>query len=102
MRPDQPSAARFDHVESCESEEGRNAVEEFWLRAVDSRCEGLMIKVREYISMPRQIGKSSERFWTTAKFWKAWDRGRIYPGNNHYLQRMSLVRPEKCLVWGTV
>ena len=33
-------------MESCESEEGREAIEEFWLRAIDSRCEGLMIKVR--------------------------------------------------------
>jgi DNA ligase 1 len=45
MHPDQPGTARFDHVESRESEQGRNAIEEFWLRAVDSRCEGLMIKV---------------------------------------------------------
>lgn len=51
MHPDQPGTARFDHVESCESEEGRNAIEEFWLRAVDSRCEGLMIKVSGYVSM---------------------------------------------------
>jgi len=32
-------------VENCESEEGRDAIEEFWLRAIDSRCEGLMIKL---------------------------------------------------------
>ncbi|SRR6266404_458610 len=51
LRPDQNGAARFEHVESCESEEGRNAIEEFWFRAVDSRCEGLMIKVREYVSI---------------------------------------------------
>jgi len=51
VRSDQTDAARFDHVESCESEEGRRAIEEFWLRAVNSRCEGLMIKVREHVSI---------------------------------------------------
>lgn len=48
VRPDEAGAARFDHVESCESEEGRRAIEEFWLRAVDSRCEGLMIKLLDH------------------------------------------------------
>ncbi|KAH9176321.1 ATP-dependent DNA ligase [Lactarius sanguifluus] len=48
VRPDQTGAARFDHVESCESEEGRGAIEEFWSRAVDSRCEGLMIKLLDH------------------------------------------------------
>ncbi|KAI9442212.1 DNA ligase [Lactarius indigo] len=48
VRPDQIGAARFDHVESCESEEGRRAIEEFWSRAVDSRCEGLMIKLLDH------------------------------------------------------
>ncbi|KAI0305760.1 ATP-dependent DNA ligase [Multifurca ochricompacta] len=45
---DEPGAAKFDHVESCESEGGRAAIEEFWLRAVDSRCEGLMIKLLDH------------------------------------------------------
>ncbi|KAH9047859.1 ATP-dependent DNA ligase [Lactarius hengduanensis] len=48
VRPDQTGAARFDHVESCESEGGRGAIEEFWSRAVDSRCEGLMIKLLDH------------------------------------------------------
>lgn len=39
-------AARFDHVESCDSELGTDAIERFWKTALDSRCEGLMIKVR--------------------------------------------------------
>lgn len=38
--------ARMDHVESVENSAGREAVEEFWERAVESKCEGLMIKVR--------------------------------------------------------
>jgi hypothetical protein len=37
--------ARFAHVESCESEAGREAIEIFWEKAVESRAEGLMIKV---------------------------------------------------------
>ncbi|KAI0254003.1 ATP-dependent DNA ligase [Lactifluus subvellereus] len=48
VQADQPGAAKFDHVESCESEEGRKAIEGFWLRAVDSRCEGLMIKLLDH------------------------------------------------------
>ncbi|CAL1707613.1 unnamed protein product [Somion occarium] len=43
--PQHKSAARFDHVRSCESEDGREAVEEFWQTAVNSRSEGLMIKL---------------------------------------------------------
>lgn len=52
VTPDHPAeksaavAARFDHVRSIESEDGREAVEAFWQEAVESRCEGLMIKVR--------------------------------------------------------
>lgn len=38
--------AYFDFVQSCESEEGKPAIEEFLLKAVENRCEGLMIKVR--------------------------------------------------------
>jgi hypothetical protein len=37
--------ARFDHVRSIESSEGREAVEAFWQESVDSKSEGLMIKV---------------------------------------------------------
>ncbi|KLO14606.1 ATP-dependent DNA ligase [Schizopora paradoxa] len=39
------SVARFAHVESCESGDGKEAVEEFWQRAVESRSEGLMVKL---------------------------------------------------------
>jgi len=38
--------AKMDHVESVENSAGREAVEEFWEKAVESKCEGLMIKVR--------------------------------------------------------
>ena len=47
---DRKELARFGHVESCESEDGRKAIEEFWQTAVASRCEGLMIKV--FLSLP--------------------------------------------------
>ncbi|PIL36196.1 hypothetical protein GSI_01857 [Ganoderma sinense ZZ0214-1] len=43
--PQQRDAARFDHVKSVESEEGRDAVEEFWQTAVNSSSEGLMVKL---------------------------------------------------------
>ncbi|KAJ3507543.1 hypothetical protein NLJ89_g6243 [Agrocybe chaxingu] len=37
--------AHFNFVESCESEEGRTTIEGFLTKAVENRCEGLMIKV---------------------------------------------------------
>jgi DNA ligase-1 len=43
------NAARFAHVEYCESEWGREKVEEFWQQALESRSEGLMIKVIDFI-----------------------------------------------------
>ncbi len=51
--------ARFDHVERCDSVDGRSAVEAFWEKAMDSRSEGLMIKVcRPYLlNILRAISK---------------------------------------------
>ncbi|KIP10885.1 hypothetical protein PHLGIDRAFT_100459 [Phlebiopsis gigantea 11061_1 CR5-6] len=43
--PERMSAARLHHVQSCESSEGRESVEQFWQEAVNSRSEGLMIKL---------------------------------------------------------
>ncbi|KAI0374018.1 ATP-dependent DNA ligase [Pilatotrama ljubarskyi] len=43
--PPQKGAARFDHVRSVESEDGREAIEEFWQAAVNSASEGLMVKL---------------------------------------------------------
>lgn len=37
--------ATLDYVESIDAQQGRDAVQEFWERAVESKCEGLMIKV---------------------------------------------------------
>ncbi|KAF7981878.1 hypothetical protein HWV62_31447 [Athelia sp. TMB] len=50
----QAGVARFGHVESCESEDGREAIEEFWMRAVESRCEGLMIKLLDSGDAPEE------------------------------------------------
>ncbi|KAI0051832.1 DNA ligase [Auriscalpium vulgare] len=57
----QPGAARLDHVESCHSEDGRDAVEEFWLRAVDSQCEGLMIKLLDHGEVVENAAGSKEK-----------------------------------------
>lgn len=43
--PSEATAARLAHVESCESSDGKEAIEEFWQRAIEGRSEGLMIKV---------------------------------------------------------
>lgn len=48
--------ARLDHVESCESDAGKDAIEEFWQKAIESRSEGLMIKVRQRLDSDRLIG----------------------------------------------
>ncbi|QRW27554.1 ATP-dependent DNA ligase [Rhizoctonia solani] len=55
--PEDPFCSRLAHAESVESEDGHEAVEEFWERAVASQCEGLMIKLLD----------SGEVFETTEK-----------------------------------
>lgn len=45
--------ASLDHVESVEADHGREVVEEFWERAIESKCEGLMIKVLCSKPVPR-------------------------------------------------
>ncbi|KAF8710656.1 DNA ligase, partial [Rhizoctonia solani] len=57
LTPEDPFCSRLAHAESVESEDGREAVEEFWERAVASQCEGLMIKLLD----------SGEVFETTEK-----------------------------------
>ena len=37
--------AQFDFVESCESTDGKSAVEDFLAKAIENKCEGLMFKV---------------------------------------------------------
>jgi len=41
--------AQFDFVSNCDSEEGRDVVEEFFIKSVESKCEGLMIKVNQFV-----------------------------------------------------
>ncbi|KII92898.1 hypothetical protein PLICRDRAFT_37700 [Plicaturopsis crispa FD-325 SS-3] len=48
--------ARLFQVESCESEAGRDAIEEFWSQAVESRCEGLMIKLLDNGEVLEELG----------------------------------------------
>jgi ATP-dependent DNA ligase len=57
--PENPTTARLEHVESCDSVEGRDAIETFWRKAVASRSEGLMIKVT--------ISETSLRYTTSPK-----------------------------------
>jgi DNA ligase-1 len=54
--PSDKGAGRLDHVESCESEAGKDAIEEFWQKAIESRSEGLMIKVTQCLGSDRLIG----------------------------------------------
>ena len=37
--------AQFDFVESCESTDGKSSVEDFLVKAIENKCEGLMFKV---------------------------------------------------------
>ncbi|KIJ18930.1 hypothetical protein PAXINDRAFT_161271 [Paxillus involutus ATCC 200175] len=65
LAPEESAIARFDHVESCESERGRECIEEFWQKAVESRCEGLMIKLLDsgqvQDDVPHQKGKGRKK-----------------------------------------
>lgn len=44
----------FDFVEDCESSD-RSIIEKFMLKAVENRCEGLMIKVGLSSLSPKQF-----------------------------------------------
>ena len=37
--------AQFDFVESCESTDGKSSIEDFLVKAIENKCEGLMFKV---------------------------------------------------------
>ncbi|KAF8628869.1 hypothetical protein AX15_003658 [Amanita polypyramis BW_CC] len=45
VKPSIVGVAQFDHVRSCKSTEGLINVEQLWKEALESRCEGLMIKL---------------------------------------------------------
>lgn len=50
LLPEDKFTASLKHVESCESDAGREAVEECFQSAVNSKSEGLMIKVQSLMS----------------------------------------------------
>ena len=50
--PEEKAIARFSHVDCCDSQLGRDAIEGFMVKATESRCEGLMIKVGEVSLAP--------------------------------------------------
>ncbi|KAF8973123.1 ATP-dependent DNA ligase [Flammula alnicola] len=58
------SLAHFDFVESCESTEGRSSIEEFLTKAVENRCEGLMIKLLENAKVTEQTPEKQSRLKT--------------------------------------
>ncbi|KAI8993003.1 ATP-dependent DNA ligase [Trametes punicea] len=59
--PPQKGAARFDHVRSVESEDGREAVEEFWQTAVNSSSEGLMVKLLDSGEVLEEPNQNKDR-----------------------------------------
>ncbi|KAG8779366.1 hypothetical protein FRC12_024326 [Ceratobasidium sp. 428] len=62
--PDDPFCSRLAHVQSVESESGREAVEEFWEKAVESQSEGLMIKLLdsgEVLEVDEENPKAKEK-----------------------------------------
>ena len=40
--------AQFDFVKSCESTDGKSSIEDFLVKAIENKCEGLMFKVVHY------------------------------------------------------
>ena len=97
--PAQLGAARFDHVKSVESEEGREVVEEFWQTAVNSSSEGLMVKVRgKFSSIPALAadGRMSARSFSIAvRFWKNLTRRKTNHVASPYLPHTSQVSPTR-------
>ncbi|EIW83139.1 DNA ligase [Coniophora puteana RWD-64-598 SS2] len=59
--PEDSRFARLDHVDSCESTTGREAIEEFWQRAVESSSEGLMIKLLDNTEVEATDGAEKEK-----------------------------------------
>ncbi|KAI0358467.1 ATP-dependent DNA ligase [Trametes cingulata] len=59
--PPQKGAPRFDHVRSVESEDGREAIEEFWQAAVNSASEGLMVKLLDSGEVLEEPNQNKDR-----------------------------------------
>ncbi|PPR05814.1 hypothetical protein CVT26_010094 [Gymnopilus dilepis] len=53
--------AQFDFVKNCESDEGKSAIEDFMLSAVENRCEGLMIKLLDQPDSTELKGEKQSR-----------------------------------------
>lgn len=57
--PPSEGGARLAHVASIDSDGpgGREEIESFWETAVESQCEGLMVKVRPFFRVHRMSGR---------------------------------------------
>ncbi|KAF8160810.1 DNA ligase [Crassisporium funariophilum] len=53
--------AHFDFVESLESEKGMSSIEEFMSKAVENRCEGLMIKLLDNAKVENPTAEKQSR-----------------------------------------
>lgn len=70
--PPSQGGARLSHVTSIDSDTaaGRDDIESFWETAVESQCEGLMVKVR-FSSVSRLLkGRKEETYngWLTVNW----------------------------------
>ncbi|KAG2078893.1 ATP-dependent DNA ligase [Suillus decipiens] len=59
--PSGKGTGRLNHVESCESEAGKDAIEDFWQKAIESRSEGLMIKLLSSDTMQEDGTQNGKR-----------------------------------------
>ncbi|KAF8639488.1 hypothetical protein AX17_001394 [Amanita inopinata Kibby_2008] len=59
--PNIRGAAQLNHVRSCESTEGEPVIEQFWKEAVESRCEGLMVKLLDSGETTEDSGEMKSR-----------------------------------------
>ncbi|KAL1743853.1 ATP-dependent DNA ligase [Schizophyllum fasciatum] len=58
--PGEKGIARLSHVDCCDSQLGREAIEEFMLKATESRCEGLMIKLLDNCEVEESDAKRAK------------------------------------------
>lgn len=65
-------------------------MEDFWQTAVNSRSEGLMIKVFNHVSARDSHSLNMRSCWTAVKYWRP-QRRTIDQRKNRYRQHMSLV-----------
>ncbi|KAL1752714.1 ATP-dependent DNA ligase [Schizophyllum commune] len=58
--PEEKAIARFSHVDCCDSQLGRDAIEGFMVKATESRCEGLMIKLLDSCEVEERDAKKAK------------------------------------------